>query len=446
MLRYYILIISFLLLIPLANARETQSNKPLVREIFQYRADSVIRYQYYYDEFMNKVMEVKHIVRGNMSEPRIQTEWIYDQRRCVMQRTRTMINGQWVTLASIETNFEGDLKTREIFREFTEQSESIVKVVTYQYDNQRLSAMLTYPGNPEFVMPVKELNIQYNKSDSTALQHFKFLQDSVVVQYINRFTYNEDGRIDSIISTQFNDSSYVSSHLSLHYYNDKGQLTMQIQKYMNKATLRWINAARLEYAYNEQGKLIEEVYSSYTGMFWKPNTRYTYSYDNAGLLAGKTMFQPVYQEWRRFFTVEYGENLNSRPSLMESKYNFWGGNTGDYVETYIPFYFNDEIVQLRADKIKLSYLIDPTNVDQLADNTVLRVYPNPSDGIFYISTQSQEIQSWEVFNMSGALLKKAVNRFHTGVVDITNLVPGAYLLRVHTTNQQIFNQKIFIKR
>jgi hypothetical protein len=431
---------------PLAHARDAQSANPLVREILQYRADSVIRLQYYYDEFMNKVMEVKHIVRGNVSEPRIQTEWIYEKQRCVMQRTRMMKDGQWVTTSTIETVYDGFLKQKELFRDVNDNIETFTKAHVFIYDNQKLKTVLTYPGDPETVSAQRELTYTYNEFDSLAAQHISLFQDTSLIQYQHRYTYNNKGQIDSLILTQYIDSAFVSSRLSLHYYNSQGQLRMQVQKRLNPASLRWINAARLEYYYNDQGRLIEEIFASHSGMFWKPDTRYTYSYDESGLLAGKTMFQPVYKEWRRFFTVDYAENQNNRPSLMESKYNFWGGNTGDYVTTFIPFYFNDEIMQLKADKVKLSYIIDATAVNELPGNSGLRVYPNPSDGIFYISTQSHEVKSWEVYNMSGSLIKSAVNQFHTGIVDITGLPPGAYLLRVHTSNQQILNQKIFIKR
>jgi hypothetical protein len=391
-------------------------------------------------------MEVKHIVRGTVSEPRIQTEWIYDKQQCVMQRTRHMINGQWVTKSTIETIFDGNLKLKEIYREVVGEIEKITKAVVFQYENQILKSALTYPENPDLTLPKRELSYIYNESDSIAELRIRIFQDTTRIEYKSRYTYNDQGRVDSVVVTQHNDSVLISSNLSLHYYNEQGKLRMQVQKNWNQAASRWINAARLEYNYHETGLLTEEIYASHSGMFWKPEIRYTYSYDDSGLLTGKIMFQPVYKEWRRFFTVDYADNINNRPSLMESKYNFWGGNTGDYVSTFIPFYFNDEIMQLKADKVKLSYIIDTTTTNNIGENPTLAVYPNPSDGIFYISTQSHEVKSWEVFNMGGTLMKSAVNQFHTGVVDISGLPPGAYLLRVRTSNQQILNQKIFIKK
>lgn len=443
---YYILIISSLLTSPWTNARDVQNTKPLVREILQYRADSVIKLHYYYDEYLNKVMEVKHVVHDYLSQPRLKTEWIYDKQRCVMQRTRLLKGGQWVTTSSIETVFDGDLKLREIFRDVNNGMETITKTHVFQYENNKLKTVLTYPGNPELLTQHRKLTFTYNEFDSIVQQQIILYQDTTLVQYLHRYTYNNTGQKDSVILTHQTDSTIVSTRLSLHYYNTQGQLRLQVQKRWNPASLRWINAARLEYTYNDQGRLIEEIYASHNGMFWKPDTRYSYRYDEEGLLAGKTMFQPVYKEWRRFFTIDYAENKNARPSLMESKFNFWGGNTGDYVTTFIPFYFNDEIIQLEADKVKVNYIIDAPSGNDLPDNTGLRVYPNPSEGIFYISTQSHEVKSWEVYNMGGVLMKNAVNQFHTGIVDITGLQPGVYLLRVKTVNQQTLNQKIFIKR
>ena len=157
------------------------------------------------------------------------------------------------------------------------------------------------------------------------------------------------------------------------------------------------------------------------------------------------MFQPIYREWRRIYTIEYSDIANNQPNLMESKYNFWGGNTGDNMNNFIPFYFNNEMQIMRASRMEIKYILE-TTVKSLFESDWLKIYPNPSTGVFYISTQDYFIESWEVFNVNGMMVKSEINRFRTGVVDLTSLPDGMYLIKALTNTNQQLKQKIIIQR
>jgi len=69
------------------------------------------------------------------------------------------------------------------------------------------------------------------------------------------------------------------------------------------------------------------------------------------------------------------------------------------------------------------------------------VYPNPSDGIFYINTRKYIIKSWTVTDLSGQMIKSQIQSFLSGVIDITDVPKGIYILHVSTTDEQ-FIQKL----
>jgi len=47
--------------------------------------------------------------------------------------------------------------------------------------------------------------------------------------------------------------------------------------------------------------------------------------------------------------------------------------------------------------------------------------------------KKHEILSWSVYDLKGQLIRSHVQRYNTGVVDITEQQNGIYILRVETT-------------
>jgi len=73
---------------------------------------------------------------------------------------------------------------------------------------------------------------------------------------------------------------------------------------------------------------------------------------------------------------------------------------------------------------------------------LIPVYPNPSVGIFYINTQKYTLKSWIVTDMNGQVLKSQVQDYQSGVIDLTDLPKGIYILRATTTNEQMIQKLI----
>jgi hypothetical protein len=262
------------------------------------------------------------------------------------------------------------------------------------------------------------------------------------------YVYNEHGDPDSLVLIRNIKDENVYESLTIYFYDKaNGNVIRQTQKKWNTFTAKWESEIKTEFTYDANNRLRSEEYYHYNTLFWTANTKYEYVYDENGLLAEKILYKPIYRQWRKIYTIEYSQIKNGRPNLMESKYNFWGGETGQYVENYIPYYFNDEIAIMNADRMELLYNIE-TSILSNTDNESgsLKIYPNPSDGVFYISLQNSDIRSWEVFNLRGELVKENINIHRTGVVDLTNLPDGLYMIKATSLDNKVLKQKIVINK
>lgn len=74
----------------------------------------------------------------------------------------------------------------------------------------------------------------------------------------------------------------------------------------------------------------------------------------------------------------------------------------------------------------------PSAVEQLSINENCRVYPSATQGMIYISTESN-VKSVKVYNLQGAMVKTVMNKKE---LDLTNLTNGLYLLEVTTDNEK----------
>src|SRR5690606_582996 len=68
----------------------------------------------------------------------------------------------------------------------------------------------------------------------------------------------------------------------------------------------------------------------------------------------------------------------------------------------------------------------------------IKLYPNPTSGLLYIET-SQEIQSYEVYNLIG---QRLLSGDYTGSIDIKDVSKGTYIIRLTTPNGEVFTEKV----
>ena len=423
--------------------------KPLVREIIANKKDSIFRYTYYFDDNRNKVIENKYVVKDNTPYPLTRIEWVYEGNNCISQRQQRWDNGNWKTTYIINSQFAAGKKIKETYIAVSNNIESIEKTVQKNYEHDKLMSVIHFNGDNKANDIMQKLVFTYDDTQNIKQQRIisgnPIQTDSAQVF---RYVYGLTGKLDSLLLMNTVQQIETNELLTTYQYDrTTGNPAVQILKKWNAPGSKWENLTKTEFEYDHENRLVREMYYHYNILFWAPNAKYEYIYDSNGLLEEKIMYQPIYRQWRKIFTIEYSEIANGQPNLMESKYNFWGGETGTYVNNYIPYYFNDEIAIMNADRMELKYFIDTTVItNSQFESGWLKIYPNPSNGVFYINTQEYYIESWDVYNLSGIIVKSDNSRYRTGVVDLTGMPDGLYMIKARTSDNKELKQKLIINR
>lgn len=263
---------------------------------------------------------------------------------------------------------------------------------------------------------------------------------------LSTFHYNSAGVLDSEIQKQKIGTAWINSDLINWYYNsNSNQIQTQKNKKWNSDTSLWENVQRIDYQYNDNSQIVSEAYQHSKTMFWENDIRYDYSYDGNNVLLKKTLSKPIYNDWRGMVSINYSDFTSNKANTIQSQYEFWGGNTGELTTSFIPYMFNDNIAIKRARSMQIGYL---QFNDTLLSNPFIKsinpiqAYPNPSNGIFYINSQELGVKFWFVSDLNGRILKKNEQFIESGVIDLTDLPRGIYVLKIVTSDTQSFQKLI----
>ncbi|KAA5538195.1 T9SS type A sorting domain-containing protein [Paenimyroides baculatum] len=92
--------------------------------------------------------------------------------------------------------------------------------------------------------------------------------------------------------------------------------------------------------------------------------------------------------------------------------------------------------------VELYYDLDKEeNYQNSLVNNMISVYPNPTTSQFTINNQNNELEKWELFDLSG----KLVSQGNTIFGSIENLTSATYVLKVHLKNKTVNSIKLIKK-
>lgn len=420
----------------------------LVTELIAINNDTSFRHLYLYDNTGNKVLETLYYKNESDWVRKAQKEWLYNAGKCIMQRERIWKNGEWVVTYLIDYEYVDGLLGRELHKSYPNKIETLIREIAYSYKSSR--KMDSYKQYDYVNGELKQvINNEFSYSNSGKIDSVLTTvgtTGSIISQYLSVFSYNLNNTISTQLLKQKNPNEDWANIEFINWYYKPGsaQIVSQRSKKWNSDISNWENSQRIDYVYNQSNQLLSETYQCWKAMFWNNDVRYEYQYEN-GKQIRKTLTMPIYNAWRNVISIQYSAFSGDKPGFMESQYNFWGGNTGEYTTSHIPFFFNNEVEIHKAKSIRISYLpVVDTSAPALLDtskNNFIRIYPNPSVGIYYADFQKYKIESWTVLDVHGRILKTMVQHLASGVIDITELPKGIYMLKVKTDTDQ-FIQKL----
>ena len=408
--------------------------------------DSAFLYLYVYDSG-NKVLETKFYQPDTTTFIRKSlTEWGYNGTKCISQRESVWKDNRWNFTYAIDYGYSADVLQSETHSVYSNGIAKVVKQINFTYFQNQLSSKKEYARQNDLWHLTMQTDFRYlnNKTDSLIIMAYK--ADTLNSQILSRFQYNTAGLVVSEVQKQLNNRSWMNTDsINWFYFPNSTLLKTQKNKKWNSSVAAWENLQRVDYVYNNNSQVVSESYQHWKTMFWENDIQYNYLYDSNNVLLKKTLYLPIYDDWRGIVSVNYSEFAQNKSNTIKSQLEFWGGNTGELTTSFIPFMFNNEIAIKRGRSIKLSYAILNDTVLSTPftqSSHQIQAYPNPSNGIYYVNYSELGIKSWSVSDLNGRILKKYESLLQSGVIDITDLPRGIYLLRIITSDAQSFQKLI----
>lgn len=412
-------------------------NKQVVSEMLVSDNDSVYRYAYIYNKDGQPVVETKALKYGSEWQNISQTEWFIQSNLPTAQTQRLWHNNKWNDVQSVRYEMAGS-KLVEIQATFQNNLQTDVRKIETEFTNNLKTAETDYTIiNGSWVKTI-QTRFFYNPSnqiDSTLISHY----DASVLKttYKTIYEYFANGNCKTVIVSVKNDFDLMFVNVSRTSYSYKSgtNLLAEIrnQRWDSKIS-KWEYDTKSEYVYDEIGKILEEIAWEWNSQFWNQVLRYEYRYNAQNEIVSKLVSMPIFKDWRNTNSVNYLHESGSRNLTIESVYGFWGGKSGEKLNTYIAFPFNDETIIRKAETIKLTYIpFFATSIPETSQSkSIIQLYPNPSKGVFYMSNFDAQKQSWTLCSLSGSALKQSGNKPCSSIVDITDFPNGIYVLRINS--------------
>lgn len=421
----------------------------LVTQVKVIDTDTTFRFYYFYDNNNNKVLEIKYFLQNENQWKRLtQTEWIYNDNKCVTQREKIYRNADWVNNHEINYTYEDGLLISEKHSNYVNGMIVDYKLITVTYENNLPlnRKEFFFIDNKWLLKGITDITYHNNLPETTTIKKIgQTISENIDLKLISEF--NSDNLLISQTLTEKSiDNIWFNKSKTDWYYQPDKNLSSQRSKVWNSQLSTWENSSMIDFTYNTDGKIASETYYFWKTMFWERTLKYIYEYSSDGTLIRKIMQMPIFRQWRDFSSIEYTDFIGSKPNQMETKLTFWGNN-GTLLSTNIPFIFNDETEIRKGNQIIISYeKIDNTDISTLAlkNEFSIAVYPNPSEDVFYFNPEEYNSKSWVVYDMNGKIVKQSSMTEKTGVVDLSDLAEGIYLLRV-ITQKNVLTQKLIRK-
>jgi hypothetical protein len=114
----------------------------------------------------------------------------------------------------------------------------------------------------------------------------------------------------------------------------------------------------------------------------------------------------------------------------------WRNKAGQIVSRQNPY-----SVEVNRD-IELQAIVEIKASLQIEEEFKLKVYPNPSDGVFY--SNLEEDAELEIYNSNGLLIQKRHVAPGQNPINLTELPAGIYVLKFHVVDE-VLTQKVLIR-
>ncbi len=428
-----------IVLLWLALTIQANATEPLVRQVEVTKADSVFLHHLIYNANNKQTVDTKYWVNNDERIRQNQTEWVYSNGKCTEQRERKWIDDAWQETHLISSNYNGQKKTEEIFFDLTNGTEKPISKVKWIYSNNKLLLKITSQFNGNVWQQQQKISYSYNTKNKVQTATYFIYENGVLADKQKvEYQYLENDSLSNFVVSNYENDEWINAEKTVLYYDTIiNKVNLEVYKKWDKTYNVWKNRKNIQYKYDTKKNKIASIQQYWAGLFWKNDIQYKFYYNEDNLLVNKETYLPIHNAYRLTSVVEYTEFEHDKPSLIQSKYKFWGGTSNELTDVFIPYLLNNEMKVENASKIKLLYTpFDDNEVstdnDNLSKNKI-KVYPNPSRGIFYFDTENLVYSNWIISDMKGRVILKSNTPNKSGIIDLGSFEKGIYLLQIFTT-------------
>jgi len=307
-----------------------------------------------------------------------------------------------------------------LFEVFQNNSWDSNEMDTYTYDNNNyLTNYLSMRwGTPFNYNRIVYINDTYGNVTSS-IHDFSIDNVNWSDIYKNDYTYDLNNNVLSVLNTSFENNTWINKGKSIYTYNTNDYLLTQINKTWLSGV--WVNTFRLIKTYDAADNILTESNGIWYNNIWDDKQRWTYTYDaNGNSITGK--YEQSYPTGF-FHPALIGEddiNVYSNKSIV------------DYV-SYAHRY-----------SISFKSILDINN--NLSDNNLFRIFPNPANEIITIDLNNRgnlQNTTISIYDMQGKiLLKQAISQQQTEF-NVSQFARGIYVVKVYNDRNAFISK--FVK-
>ena len=282
-----------------------------------------------------------------------------------------------------------------------------------------------FPTDDTAKTKVFQLKNFFNIS-SGAVTDFNIKNDTVVSYQVfsNYYSY-DDGSAEAGYGIEG-----VGAKLANQFTIKKSDTLVGIRIYFNPVTYNHSNKSfklKIWSSLNPEVLIYEQV-DYYNPIYSFTNEFLNYNLTTPILLPAGTYYFGYENITSDFLTIGYDLNTNSKYNIFFNAEGIWQNSNYDGSLMLHPlFKYNDAIIGV--DEVK-------------NEKSVIKIYPNPSQGIFYVKT-NQAIEA-HVYDLLGNLVAHFPKQLHTSF-NLNSLTNGVYFIHL-TGEKNSLVEKIIISK
>ncbi len=365
-----------------------------------------------YDDAGNMLSYLKkEYVAGNWENVSITTNTYDDNNNKLTQVDQLWDNGIWQNEYQLFYTYDDWGNMLTVLGQYPDSITVWVNnkwtEMTYNENNQRLTTFAQMWRNNEWDNWYNYL-CEYDELDRLSFVHNKsWYQNDWSIQHKTYYHYTGDN-LDTIRRIELEDGEWQDNSLTMHNYDDSG---------------RRVLTTELIYLFDQ----------------WYNHSRETYHYDSRGNMYHSFLEFCDFVDWQPVF-------------------RFW--NTYNEDNICVDYSFIDyQLNTIRGDSTHL-FLKNPVGISEIEvgdqkSDLQISVFPNPTTGLFTISNINSikgdegkdqysewpsNLRSLDLFTLSGT--RQPVSVSGSGIIDISHLPVGIYLLRINVGNDVVVTKVI----